>query len=160
MPHVLLVGDPTLDAPWQIDGDLLTLRCDDGYEGLPEKILFAAHAVRRAPGLSKTTHVLKVDDHDAAVDATAFRALARSVAAGGPSWDYVGQRVIRGFQGNRRWHFGKVSADSRWRDAPFTRRADLPSMNRGAAAAGTWRFRGDVAGAAWIVRGGETKDMR
>ena len=63
--------------------------------------------------------MLKVDDHDASVDAGAFWRLQARVAAAPGAWDYCGQRVIRAFQGNRRWHFGKVAAGSEWDDVPY-----------------------------------------
>ena len=63
--------------------------------------------------------MLKVDDHDASVDAAAFWRLAQHVREAPGAWHYCGQRVIRAFQGNRRWHFDKVSSDSVWCDVPY-----------------------------------------
>ena len=129
--------------------------CDDSYEGLPEKIVFAVHAVRRlprrapraprpapprgeerrgeerrvkrdgvvhAPSLprfSHVTHVLKIDDHDTVVDANAFLRLQQHILHPVAQWDFVGQRVIRSYTGNRRWHFDKVSKDSYWHERPY-----------------------------------------
>jgi hypothetical protein len=99
--------------------NVLALRCDDSYEGLPEKIIFAAHAVRRLDRFARFTHALKIDDHDAAVDADAFGRLHAHILKPAAQWDFVGQRVIRSYAGNRRWHFDKVSRDSSWHERPY-----------------------------------------
>ncbi|KAH8076525.1 galactosyltransferase [Aureococcus anophagefferens] len=121
VPHVILVGDATIPEPFEVrPRNVLALRCDDSYEGLPEKIIFAAHAVRRLDRFARFTHaLLKIDDHDAAVDADAFGRLHAHILKPAAQWDFVGQRVIRSYAGNRRWHFDKVSRDSSWHERPY-----------------------------------------
>ncbi|EGB11434.1 hypothetical protein AURANDRAFT_61886 [Aureococcus anophagefferens] len=120
VPHVILVGDATIPEPFEVrPRNVLALRCDDSYEGLPEKIIFAAHAVRRLDRFARFTHALKIDDHDAAVDADAFGRLHAHILKPAAQWDFVGQRVIRSYAGNRRWHFDKVSRDSSWHERPY-----------------------------------------
>ncbi|KAH8059904.1 hypothetical protein JL720_13714 [Aureococcus anophagefferens] len=119
VPHVILVGDATIPALRGAARNVLALRCDDSYEGLPEKIIFAAHAVRRLDRFARFTHALKIDDHDAAVDADAFGRLHAHILKPAAQWDFVGQRVIRSYAGNRRWHFDKVSRDSSWHERPY-----------------------------------------
>ena len=120
VPHVILVGDATIPEPFEVrPRNVLALRCDDSYEGLPEKIIFAAHAVRRLDRFARFTHALKIDDHDAAVDADAFGRLHAHILKPAAQWDFVGQRVIRSYAGNRRWHFDKVSRDSHWHERPY-----------------------------------------
>lgn len=86
-------------------------------------MVFAAHAVRRLPALAHVTHVHKIDDHDASIDAAAFGRLRDHVAHPVDQWDFVGQRVIRTYTGNRRWHFDKVSKESHWHQRPRAPRA-------------------------------------
>lgn len=43
---------------------MLYLRCNDNYEGLPEKMVLMIEQILTLPEFKDVTHILKIDDHD------------------------------------------------------------------------------------------------
>ena len=118
--RVFVVGDDRVDDPiGRLDGDVLSLRCGDAYENLPEKMVFLAHAVRRLEAFKDVTHVVKVDEHDSRLAVDDIHALATRSRA--EAWDYRGSLLVSpqkmgSEKGAREWHFGKVTPTSYWHD--------------------------------------------
>lgn len=98
-----------------LNDTILSLECNDHYEGLPEKMICAIDFILRNEKFSDVTHVLKIDDDNsfASEDITKISERFALVLS---RYDYIGQKIWPG--GNRRhnrdWHFNKVSPDSHW----------------------------------------------
>jgi len=88
---------------------ILTLDCNDYYEGLPEKVLKAFKFVHDDARFSKYTQFCKVDD-----DIRVNRLIVPGVLT-----DYCG--ILYNYTvGNRRWHIGKCSTGSPFNTMPYT----------------------------------------
>ncbi|KAH8095801.1 hypothetical protein JL720_3130 [Aureococcus anophagefferens] len=118
VPHVILVGDATIRSPSRCGPATSSPCAATTYEGLPRRSSSRRRASAASTG-SRGSRTLKIDDHDAAVDADAFGRLHAHILKPAAQWDFVGQRVIRSYAGNRRWHFDKVSRDSSWHERPY-----------------------------------------
>lgn len=100
--YLLVCGNSYAD---KIDNNILYLDCDDTYEGLPEKIN------RMFDYVSKNyTHY----DYFGKLDRLTYikEPLPKQLMSG----DYCGSwvKVKDGFDGDRKWHFGKCSKGSVW----------------------------------------------
>ena len=101
---LILCGKP-LKSAYSLEGKVLYLNCNDAYEGLPEKMIFALNAVRDMPMFNEITHVLKVDDHDVLFSRQVITNLEDNGAGLLEKHDYVGQHVYTGCAGAH--HIGR-----------------------------------------------------
>jgi len=108
---------------------VLYLKCNDFYEGLPEKMICMIDQVLTLECFKDVTHILKVDDHD--IDYISDSSCIERLNDRDELWkyDYIGQtlREVPG-SGYGGCHFGKVTPgsywDSRFYTGPFTTWAD------------------------------------
>ena len=114
--QVIIVGDPNLDKKWRLkDGRILYLRCRDGWEHLPEKMIAAYSAVVQIPEFREHTHFLKLDRDNTITNR--FRAHRSPLIK---SLDYAGQYIHtphRSLCGI--YHLGRVPETSLWYDKRY-----------------------------------------
>lgn len=107
---VFIVGNP--DSETRTEGDTLLLKCDDTYEGLPQKLWVFYEWLLRT---SDFEYVFKLDD-DCLVHLQSLYAFLFKLYASEERSDYLGGGINRPVGGNglrRDWHIGKVTDPSR-----------------------------------------------
>lgn len=100
----------------RLDGHILQLKCNDLYEGIPEKIILAYEFIYKN---IEFTHILKVDDHDTEFTSEQITNIQVNFKNILDTKDYIGQRLNSG-EGNRKWHIKKVSDNSQWKKKEYT----------------------------------------
>jgi hypothetical protein len=98
-----------------IEDKILYLKCDDKYEGLPEKMISAIDFILNFPEFSTVTHILKIDDSESiftkeTIDAlytTHYKIL---------EYNYIGQSVCFFGKVTPYYHQNKVSDNSIWKN--------------------------------------------
>jgi len=100
------------------DSQVLHLRCNDGYDGLPEKMILMIEYILYAEQFSDVTHIIKIDDHDNTFTKKNIENLYHLKEL--KKYHYIGQRLNNNssypwhwLEGNK-WHIGKVSDKSYW----------------------------------------------
>ena len=83
---------------------ILNLNCNDGYAGLPEKVMKSFHFLMNDDRFSKYTHFCKLDDD--------MKVIKRFENIDG---DYLGN--VHYLDGNRRWHMGRCG--NFWDNIPY-----------------------------------------
>lgn len=106
IPYCFVVGDPELNAEWEVSGDILRVRCPDSYESLTQKVLKAFSFFYLFTDFSG---VLKLDDDCAVTRMQEFRTIFQQDFCNSAN-DYMGT-IIRPPVG-RAWHFGKCIDDT------------------------------------------------
>lgn len=84
--------------------NILNLNCNDGYVGLPEKIMKTFHYLVSDERFKEYTHFVKLDDD--------MSVLKRFTEIGG---DYLGN--VHYLDGNRQWHVGRTGTF--WDKIPY-----------------------------------------
>lgn len=84
--------------------NILNLNCNDGYVGLPEKIMKTFHYLISDEIFKEYTHFVKLDDD--------MRVLKRFTEIDG---DYIGN--VNYLDGNRQWHVGRTGTF--WDKIPY-----------------------------------------
>ena len=84
--------------------NILNLNCNDGYVGLPEKIMKTFHYLISDERFKEYTHFVKLDDD--------MRILKRFTEIDG---DYIGN--VNYLDGNRQWHVGRTGTF--WDKIPY-----------------------------------------
>ena len=102
----------------KLEDNILNLKCSDAYEGLPEKMMCAIDFIVKCEKFNEITHILKVDDHDTSFTQTQIDDICSKHEQFLNANDYVGQNLIRR-QGNRKYHYGKVSKGCIWDNKPY-----------------------------------------
>lgn len=97
---------------------VLHLKCDDGYGGLPEKMVLMMEYVLYSIRYENTTHILKIDDHDNTFTKENITNIYHLEEL--KKYHYIGQKLNnitvypgRSYSGNK-WHIGKVDKDNYW----------------------------------------------
>lgn len=90
------------------DKHLLEIKCNDYYEGLPEKVIKTYEFIYNNEIFNKFTHFCKLDD-----DMIIKKFINLSIIT-----DYCGK--IQNVNGNRRWHINRCSKDSFFNTQPYT----------------------------------------
>lgn len=109
---------------------VLYLNCRDTYECLPEKVICMIDQVLTLPVFKDVTHILKIDDYEAVKltedkikNLESYRAISK--------FEYVGQDLLESGGGDaRKYHYGKVTPDSDWDNAPY-KGSYVPWLNGG-----------------------------
>jgi hypothetical protein len=103
---------------------LLHLKCNDFYDGLPEKMILMIEYVLHSKHFSHITHIIKIDDHDNTFTEDNIENLYKLKELN--EHHYIGQHLINKPLGPRdrftsnRWHFGKVRENCYWHNRPYT----------------------------------------
>lgn len=100
------------------ENKVLHLKCDDGYGGLPEKMVLMMEYILHSTKFENITHILKIDDHDNSFTEENIRNLYNLEEL--KEYHYIGQKLNnltlspwQWYDGNK-WHIGKVGEDNCW----------------------------------------------
>ena len=86
---------------------ILELACNDFYEGLPEKILKTYKFIYNNKIFDKYEFICKLDDD----------MIIHKIFDNNMMYDYCG--IVQKTDGNRRWHIGKCSKESKFNTEPY-----------------------------------------
>jgi hypothetical protein len=100
----------------RLNGNIIELKCDDAYEGLPEKVVLAYEFIYKNIPF---THILKADDHDTEFTAEQIKNIEVKFKNILDTKDYIGQKLWNG-EGNRKYHFNKTSNTSQWKTQEYS----------------------------------------
>ena len=96
-------------SDYDINTKILQLRCNDYYEGLPEKVVCMFNFLNNSPLLNKYDRYIKLDE-----DITIHKIIPDTKILD----DYCGY-VFTPDHLNRYYHMGKCSPNSKFKDTPF-----------------------------------------
>lgn len=117
---IIFYGDPLIKKNFEYNETkrVLKLKCNDFYEGLPEKMIALIDAILEIDDFKNFTHVMKIDDHDIIRKELNIQELNKNT---NPLFHYMGKRVISSNYPyhNRCWHFGKCSEKSHWKNKKY-----------------------------------------
>ena len=102
--YILVKGGDVSDN-YDIDSKILSINCNDKYEGLPEKVLKTYKYIVESSLFNQYSHFIKLDD-DMIIKNNMNYNLIKDINYGG--------KVNFSYNGNRRWHIGRCSKDSFW----------------------------------------------
>jgi hypothetical protein len=92
---------------------MLYLKCNDNYEGLPEKMILMIEQILSLPEFKDITHILKIDDHDTFFTDENIKNLYNLTEL--HLYNYIGQKKeYRPPNTLSDYHFGKISENSHW----------------------------------------------
>lgn len=125
---LIFCGDETLETNYILENNMLYLKCNDFYEGLPEKIICMLNVINTDPLFSDITHIIKIDDHDTEIKAN-FKQSIKFNEQLIVKNHYLGQRINRPYRKGYlnkptlvvdvNWHIGKCSPLSEWNYKPY-----------------------------------------
>ena len=107
---IMVCGDK-LDTNYSLVNQVLYVNCNDGYGGLPEKMIYAYNAILAIDKFRDITHVLKVDDHDTMFTKDNIERLEKNGVSLLSNHHYIGQHIYSRAEGGH--HLGKCP-ESRW----------------------------------------------
>lgn len=111
IPNVYIVTGGHSES--EMIGKLINLKCNDYYEGLPEKMICIYDFIMQNHYFDKFTHIMKIDDHD--FHKYSIENTEKIIKDLPQDYHYFGKIVFSVNRGNdRRWHFNKVSKGSYW----------------------------------------------
>jgi hypothetical protein len=115
---ILFYGDPSLHENYNYDEirRILILKCNDFYEGLPEKMIALISAILELKCFQHVNYIVKIDDHDIINKILNLDYIKHRLNIK-PQNSYIGNRIIhydKFKKVTRRWHFGKCSKGSSW----------------------------------------------
>ena len=108
-----------MEEQFKLENNILYLNCNDLYDGLPEKIICCIDAILKLDKFKDITHMLKIDDHDNKISKLTIDILNNKFLHILNKYDYVGQKINKGGNGVRKWHFKKLSHHSKWYRKPY-----------------------------------------
>lgn len=109
--QVIICGDPKLKTNYILKDDVLYLKCRDGYDALPEKMIAAFSALLEIEKFKNVDRFLKLDS-DNKLRASCRIDRDNTIL----KHDYVGQKIwwLKNGENPRRYHFGRVPKNSYW----------------------------------------------
>jgi hypothetical protein len=120
---IIITGSNKNENWYDKKSNILYLKCNDLYDGLPEKIIMMIEQVLKIPEFNDITHIVKIDDHDTFFNDKVIKNLYEKDEL--HVYDYLGQKKNfwqPGAVGN--YHFGKVPRLSYW----YNRLADITNV--------------------------------
>jgi len=114
---IIICGDNNISEPYILNNRILYLKCNDLYDGLPEKIICMIDAILNISKFKNITHILKTDDHDNFLEKHVIEKLKKSLEL--KIYPYIGNNIQK-IEGKRDYHFGKVPEKSFWYKRPYT----------------------------------------
>lgn len=121
--NIIIICGKKMEVDYSLENRILYLNCNDGYEGLPEKIIYAINAILNITEFQKYTHIMKVDDHDNKFNDSLNKKLKNEPNINfknpfsGYIHDYLGQRLHTHIL--RDWHINKCAPSSHWNTQPY-----------------------------------------
>lgn len=110
---IIFSGSYNNKTYYDSNSKILFLKCNDYYEGLPEKVILMIEQILTLPQFNHITHILKIDDHDTFFTNENIQNLYNNPAL--HLYNYIGQK--KECKPPNTWsnyHFGKVSKKSHW----------------------------------------------
>lgn len=114
---IIFVGDSSTNVYDPLTR-VLRLKCNDKYEGLPEKMILMMEYVIQSNIFSDITHIIKIDDHDNVFTKENIKNLYNIKEL--KKYHYVGQKLNNKsvypweWHNGNNWHIGKVSEKCFW----------------------------------------------
>jgi hypothetical protein len=102
--YVIVQGGYDINT-YDIDTKILSINCNDKYEGLPEKVLKTYKYIIENKIFDQYTHFIKLDDDMIIKKLIDFKIINGLNYCGNVNFSY---------NGNRRWHIGRCSKNSYW----------------------------------------------
>jgi len=108
------------DSSYDKYNNILQLKCNDYYEGLPEKVICMIDQILKLPIFDNVTHIFKIDDYDYIRNNVLTQRNIDDIYKLDTILknDYVGGQVLYG-KGDTKWHFNKVTKNSYWDDREY-----------------------------------------
>lgn len=114
----IIVGDENIDEKYKLINNKLILKVNDGYLGLPQKVILAYEAFINLKEFDQYTHVYKIDD-----DCKIFKKMSKEFYDFINKNDYSGalcNYVIYPNSGKRGWHLKYKHDDKEyWANRPY-----------------------------------------
>ena len=107
--QIIVCANPKLESNFTYDDRILTVKCYDNYESLPEKVVATYNALIECEPLKKYSHFIKIDSDVNILDILEY-SNDNKIFINNYTGGIVHTLVARN------WHFGKVSIDSPWHD--------------------------------------------
>ena len=108
--YIIVRGNITETNHYDPSKKILTISCNDKYEGLPEKILKTFKFLVDSPDFEEYTHFYKLDD-DMIIKKLVNHNELNHI-------NYAGN--VQHVEGSRTWHLGKCSNNSKWNTQKYT----------------------------------------
>jgi len=108
--NYILVKGGNVSDNYDIDSKILSINCNDKYEGLPEKVLKTYKYIVESSMFNQYTHFIKLDD-DMIIKKIMDYNDIKNINYGG--------NVQTTNEGDRKWHMGKCSKNSIWNITPY-----------------------------------------
>lgn len=102
--NYIIVQGGDISNNYDINTKILSINCNDKYEGLPEKVLKTYKYIVESDMFNHYSHFIKLDD-DMIIKNNMDYNLIKNINYGG---------IVNYVNGNRRWHIGRCSKDSYW----------------------------------------------
>lgn len=102
--NYIIVQGGDISNNYDIDFKILSINCNDKYEGLPEKVLKTYKYIVESDMFNQYSHFIKLDN-DMIIKNNMDYNLIKNINYGG---------IVNYGNGNRRWHIGRCSKDSYW----------------------------------------------
>ena len=105
---IIFTGSYNNSTFYDNNSKILYLKCNDHYEGLPEKMILLIEQILNMPEFKNITHILKIDDHDTYFTDENIKNLHNLNEL--HFYNYVGQK--KEYRPPNTWsdyHFGKIS---------------------------------------------------
>lgn len=110
---IIFTGSYNNTTYYDKNNKMLYLKCNDNYEGLPEKMILMIEQILSLPEFKHITHILKIDDHDTFFTDGNIKNLYNLTEL--HLYNYIGQKKeYRPPNTLSDYHFGKISKKSHW----------------------------------------------
>ena len=116
--YIIIVGKK-MNKEYELQDNVLYMNCNDLYDGLPEKMIYCINYILLNDKFKKFTHILKIDDHDNKISEKTINTIKKYKNILN-QYDYIGQQINIGSNGIKKWHFKKLSKESRWYRKEYT----------------------------------------
>jgi hypothetical protein len=116
---IIFCGNPDCKEEFIFKDNILTLKCKDTYDCLPEKVFLMIQSILKIPEFNNITHILKIDDHDTKFTKDTIKNIKKNIK-NILEIDYCGQNLHGDVNnphktsGSKTWHFNKCPSSSIW----------------------------------------------
>uniref|UniRef100_A0A6C0LGB4 Glycosyltransferase n=1 Tax=viral metagenome TaxID=1070528 RepID=A0A6C0LGB4_9ZZZZ len=103
---------------------ILHLKCNDKYDGLPEKMILMMEYILHSIHFSDVTHIIKIDDHDNVFTKENIDHLYNINEL--QEYHYIGQKLNNTtsfpwtWHDGNTYHYGKVESNTYWHDRCYS----------------------------------------
>lgn len=117
---LIICGDESLDKNYELIDNILYLNCRDGYEYLPEKIIYMIKSILKIDKFKNIDYLMKIDDDNIIVDIN-YNAFINDViiSMNNNDYDYVGNWITKTDEISGEYHFNNTIPGSHWHNKEF-----------------------------------------